>query len=342
STSTECKLHEIRIMAMGPFLLSGFPGLEDSHPVISILFCVLYLIALMGNITILVVIKVERSLHTPMYFFLSMLAASDLGICATTLPTLLKLFWFNVREIDFDACLIQMFFIHVFSLMESGILLTMAFDRYVAISNPLRYTTVLTDSTIAKIGVGLLLRAVAVIFPGPFLIKRLRFCKANVLSHSYCLHPDIIKLSCSDHRINSIYGLIIILITFGVDSVLILLSYLKILITVLGIASREEQFKLKAFNTCASHICAVFILYVPMIGLSLVHCFAKHSSPFFHMNIANIYLLVPTVLNSIIYSIKTKQIRQGFLRVLSRKRIVYCFDLCIHFLHSKDNLFRIS
>ncbi|XP_019305067.2 olfactory receptor 51G2-like [Panthera pardus] len=294
-----------------PFLLSGFPGLEDSHPVISILFCVLYLIALMGNVTILVVIKVERPLHTPMYFFLSMLAASDLGICATTLPTLLKLFWFNVREIDFDACLIQMFFIHVFSLMESGILLTMAFDRYVAISNPLRYTTVLTDSTIVKIGVGLLLRAVAAIFPGPFLIKRLRFCKANVLSHSYCLHPDIIKLSCSDHRINSIYGLIIILITFSVDSVLILLSYLKILITVLGIASREEQFK--ALNTCVSHICAVLLVYVPMLGVSIIHRFGKHVPSMVHIVMGYIYLLIPPVLNPVVYCVKTREIRTRIL-----------------------------
>ncbi|XP_010988950.3 olfactory receptor 52Z1P [Camelus dromedarius] len=209
-----------------PFLLTGFPGLEDSHPVISILFCALYPIALMGNTTILVFIQVEESLHAPMYLFLSMLAASDLGLCAATLSTLLKLFWFDILEIDF-ACLIQMFFIHVFSLMKSGILLTMAFERYVAISNPLRYTTILTNSTIAK--------------------------------------TDIIKLSCSDHRMNSSYGLIILLTTFGVDSVLILLSYLKILVTVLGIASREEQFK--ALNTCVSHICAVLLVYIPIMDL---------------------------------------------------------------------------
>ncbi|XP_048217191.1 olfactory receptor 51L1-like [Perognathus longimembris pacificus] len=294
-----------------PFLLTGFPGLESSHKVISILFCALYIIALMGNSTIIVVIWVEPSLHTPMYFFLSMLAASDLGLCATTLPTLLGLFWFNVREINFDACLVQMFFIHVFSLMESGILLTMAFDRYVAISNPLRYSAILTNATIAKIGVGLLLRAVAVILPGPFLIKRLRFCEANVLSHSYCLHPDIIKLSCSDHRINSIYGLIIILITFGMDSALILLSYLKILITVLGIASRIEQFK--ALNTCVSHICAVLLVYVPMLGVSIIHRFGKHVPSVVHIIMGFVYLLVPPVLNPVVYCIKTQEIRTRIL-----------------------------
>nr|XP_003421504.1 olfactory receptor 51L1-like [Loxodonta africana] len=294
-----------------PFLLTGFPGLEASHPVISILFCSLYLIALLGNCTILVVIQVEESLHAPMYLFLSMLAASDLGLCASTLPTLLKLFWFNVPEIEFDACLTQMFFIHVFSLMESGILLAMAFDRFVAISNPLRYTTILTKVTIVKIGVGLLIRAVAVIFPGPFLLKKLKFCKANVLSHSYCLHPDIIKLSCSDHRINSIYGLIIILITFGLDSLFILLSYLKILITVLGIASWEEQFK--ALNTCVSHICAVLLVYVPMLGVSIIHRFGKHVPAVVHIIMGYVYLLVPPVLNPVVYCIKTREIRTRIL-----------------------------
>ncbi|XP_058162408.1 olfactory receptor 51I2-like [Dasypus novemcinctus] len=297
--------------AYRPFLLTGFPGLEAFHPVISILFCVLYLIALIGNSAILVVIRVEESLHAPMYLFLSMLAASDLGLCAATLPTLLKLFWFNVREINFDACLIQMFFIHVFSLMESGILFTMAFDRYAAISNPLRYTTILTNATIAKIGVGLVTRAVAVILPGPFLIKRIKFCKANVLSHSYCLHPDIIKLSCSDRRISSICGLIIFLITFGMDSVLILLSYLKILTTVLHIASQEEQFK--ALSTCVSHICAVLLVYVPMLGVSTIHRFGKHVPPVVHIIMGYVYLLVPPVLNPIVYCIKTQEIRTRIL-----------------------------
>ncbi|XP_068964956.1 olfactory receptor 51L1-like [Petaurus breviceps papuanus] len=303
--------------AFRPLLLTGFPGLESSHPQISVLFCILYLIAIVGNSLILVVIWQEQSLHEPMYYFLSMLAASDLGLCATTLPTLLKLFWLNARQIAFDVCLVQMFFIHVFSLMESGILLTMAFDRYVAISNPLHYTNILTNTTIVKIGFGLMLRATAVILPGPFLIKRLRFCKANVLSHSYCLHPDIIKLSCSDHRINSIYGLIIILITFGLDAVLILLSYLRILVTVLGIASHEEQ--LKAFNTCVSHICAVLMVYIPMLGVSIIHLFGKHIPPVIHIIMGYVYLLVPPVLNPIVYCIKTREIRARILRLCRTK-----------------------
>ncbi|XP_074071863.1 olfactory receptor 51I2-like [Macrotis lagotis] len=303
--------------AFRSFLLTGFPGLETAHPQISVLVCVLYLIAIVGYSLILVVIWQSQSLHEPMNYFLSMSAASDLGICATTLPTLLKLFWLNAHQIAFDSCLVQMFFIHVFSLMESGILLTMAFDRYVAISNPLHYASILTSSTIIKIGFGLILRATAVILPIPFLIKRLKFCKANVLSHSYCLHLDIIKLSCSDHHINSIYGLILLIITFGLDSVLILLSYLRILITVLGIVSHEEQ--LKALNTCVSHICAVLLISIPMLGVCIIHCFGNHVPPVIHIIMGYVYLLVPTVLNTIVYCIKTREIRTCILRLCQTK-----------------------
>ncbi|XP_038615675.1 olfactory receptor 51L1-like [Tachyglossus aculeatus] len=300
-----------------PFLLTGFLGLESAHHWISTLFFMFYLIAIMGNSTILVVIKMERSLHQPMHLFLSLLAISDLGLCTTTLPTLLKLSWLDDREVGFDACLVQMFFIHVFSLIESGILLTMAFNRFIAISRPLRYRAILTQSTIAKIGIGIALRAVAVILPGPILIKRLKFCKANVLSHAYCLHPDIIKLACSDHRISSIYGLIVVLITFGVDSTLILLSYLKILTTVFKLASAQQR--RRALDTCVSHILAVLLLYVPMLGVSIIHRFAKRIPPVIHTIMGYVYLLVPPVLNPIIYCIKTREIRIHLLKLFSRK-----------------------
>ncbi|XP_049636551.1 olfactory receptor 51L1-like [Suncus etruscus] len=299
-----------------PLLLSGFSGLEAYYPQISIIFCVLYIIAIMSNSTILILICLEESLHEPMYFFLSMLAVSDLGLCATTLPTILKVFWFSSREIHFDSCLAQMYFIHIFSMMESGILLAMAFDRYVAISNPLRYITILSNSTIVKISIGFVLRAVIVLIPAPVLIKQLKFCEANVLSHSYCLHPDIIKLSCSDHRLNSFLGLTVIIITFGFDSVLILLSYVKILATVFSIASQEER--VKALNTCVSHICAVLLVYVPMLGVSIIHRFGKHVPPVVHVIMGYVYLLVPPVFNPVVYCIKTHEIRIRLLNIFKK------------------------
>uniref|UniRef100_UPI003753E865 consOR51 n=1 Tax=synthetic construct TaxID=32630 RepID=UPI003753E865 len=301
------------------FLLTGIPGLEAAHIWISIPFCFMYLIAILGNGTILFIIRTEPSLHEPMYYFLSMLAATDLGLSLSTLPTVLGIFWFNAREISFNACFAQMFFIHGFSFMESSVLLAMAFDRFVAICNPLRYASILTNTRVAKIGLAILTRSFLLILPLPFLLKRLPYCHSNVLSHSYCLHQDVMKLACADIRFNSIYGLFVVLSTMGLDSLLILFSYILILKTVLGIASREER--LKALNTCVSHICAVLVFYVPMIGLSLVHRFGKHVPPVVHVLMANVYLLVPPVMNPIIYSVKTKQIRKRILRLFSLKKI---------------------
>ncbi|XP_055972378.1 olfactory receptor 51I2-like [Sorex fumeus] len=301
------------------FYLIGIPGFEDFHQIISIPFCMLYLIGIVGNSTILHVIHTDKSLHEPMYYFLSMLALIDMGMSISTLPTVLRILWFDAREIEMNTCIVQMYFIHTFSLMESAMLLAMAFDRYVAICDPLRYSSKLTPKRIVYIGIITVIRCSIV---APVVIARIptfSFCRSHVLSHSFCLHPDVIRLACSDISFNVLYGVFIIVSYWGVDSLGIFISYAFILHSVLGIAS--EGGKLKALNTCVSHICAVLILYVPMIGLSLVHRFAKHSSPIIHITMANVYLLVPPVLNPIIYSIKTKKIRQGFLRILSVKKI---------------------
>ncbi|XP_003421581.2 olfactory receptor 51H1-like [Loxodonta africana] len=299
------------------FILTGIPGMPDKNPWMAFALGFLYTLTLLGNGTILAVTKVDQSLHEPMYYFLSILALTDVSLSMSTLPTMLSIFWFNAPEIAFDACITQMFFIHGFGVVESGVLVSMAFDRFVAIRNPLRYVSILTQGVITKIGITVLARAVCVVFPVPFLIKRLPFCHSNVLSHPYCLHQDAMRLACASTRINSLYGLIIVIFTLGWDALIILFSYVLILQTVLGIASRAERFK--TLNTCLSHICAVLLFYVPLIGVTMVHRFGKHLSPVVHTLMANIYLLLPPVMNPIVYSVKTKQIRRRIIQVFQRK-----------------------
>uniref|UniRef100_A0A8C3YAU6 Olfactory receptor n=1 Tax=Catagonus wagneri TaxID=51154 RepID=A0A8C3YAU6_9CETA len=300
------------------FILTGIPGMPDKNLWMAFPLGFLYTLTLLGNGTILAVIKVDKSLHEPMYHFLSILALTDVSLSMSTLPSMLSIFWFNAPEIPFDACITQMFFIHGFGVVESGVLVSMAFDRFVAIRDPLRYASILTHGVISKIGVTVLTRAVCVVFPVPFLIKRLPFCRSNVLSHSYCLHQDAMRLACTSTRVNSLYGLIIVIFTLGLDALIILLSYVLILKTVLSIASRTER--LKALNTCLSHICAVLLFYVPLIGVTMIHRFGKHLSPVVHALMANIYLLLPPVLNPIVYSVKTKQIRRRIIHVFQRTR----------------------
>ncbi|XP_028745002.1 olfactory receptor 51F2-like [Peromyscus leucopus] len=295
------------------FFLTGIPGLETSQTWISIPFCCLYAIAISGNSMILFVIITESSLHEPMYYFLSMLSFTDLGLCLSTLVTVLGIFWFNVREISFDACIGQMFFIHSFTFMESSVLLVMAFDRFIAIWNPLRYAVILTNSRIIAVGFAIVIRGTTALVPLLLLLKRLSFCRSHVLHHSYCFYTDVMKLSCSDTKVNSAFGLTLVICYAGLDSVLILLSYVLIIHSVLCIASKEER--KKAFGTCVSHLSAVAIFYIPMISVSLVHRFARNAPPFVHALIANVYLLIPPVMNPIIYSVKTKQIRKAMLKV---------------------------
>ncbi|XP_049636317.1 olfactory receptor 51F2-like [Suncus etruscus] len=299
------------------FYLTGVPGLEFAHVWISVPFCCLYITALSGNGIILFIIITESSLHEPMYYFLSMLSTTDLGLCISTLVTMLGIFWFNARQITFHACVTQMFFMQLFTVMESSVLLAMAFDRFIAICNPLRYATILTDSIIIKVWFAILVRGTVVLLPLVLLLKRLSFCQSHVLHHSYCFHPDIIQLSCTDNKINSVLGLTALIVTAGVDSIFILLSYILIIKTILSIASPEERHK--AFSTCISHIGAVAIFYIPLISLCFVHRFGKSAPPFVHTLMANAYLLIPPVMNPIIYSVKTKQIRKAIKKVLLSK-----------------------
>ncbi|XP_062950980.1 olfactory receptor 51G2-like [Cynocephalus volans] len=300
------------------FLVTGIPGLEAVHIWISIPFCAMFFITLVGNMTIMTVIWRERTLHVPMYLFLAMLAASDLGLSLFTFPTMLRIFWLDARELTFTACFTQMFFIHTFQDFESAIILAMAFDRYVAISHPLHYSSILTNSVIARIGLAIVMRAMIAQVLLPILLRRLCFCHSNVLSHSYCLHPDILKLSCSNTRINSVFGLFMVLSNMGVDFLLILLSYVLILKSVLITASHGGR--LKALNTCMSHVSAVIIFFPPMICLSMLHRSGRRLPTQAHVTIANMHFLIPPVMNPIVYVLKTKQMQDKILRFFIKRR----------------------
>ncbi|XP_077197187.1 olfactory receptor 52K1-like [Paroedura picta] len=299
------------------FFLSGVPGLEIFHVWISIPFCSMFTIAILGNTLLLYVIKTDATLHKPMFSFLSMLASIDLVLSLTTMPKTLCIFWFRAREISLDACLVQMFFLHTFVIMESTVLLAMAFDRYVAICQPLRYNTILTRSLIVKFGLMTLARGVLLVSPLPFLLRWLPYCGSHIISHCFCEHMALVRLACCSTRFNNIYGIIVALLVVFLDLTFIGLSYAKILRTVFSLASKEEQ--LKAFGTCISHLCAILVFYTPAILSSIIHRFGHHIAPHIHILLTNSYLLFPPMMNPIIYGVKTKQIRDRVLHLFHRK-----------------------
>ncbi|XP_067409143.1 olfactory receptor 51G2-like [Emydura macquarii macquarii] len=295
------------------FLLTGIPGQEDIHVWISIPFCLMYVISIIGNSVLLFIIKTDPTLHDPMYIFLSMLAVTDLGLSLSTLPTTLGIYWFQSREISHDACFAQLFFIHLLTLMESSVLLSMAFDRFVAICNPLRYASILTLPRIAKMGLVCLLRGVTLMLPLPILLKQHRYCKKSILSNSYCLHQEVMTMACSDFRVNIIYGLFLIVSSKGLDFLLIVLSYVMIFKSVMSTACHGKR--LKALNTCVSHVCVVFLFYTPDIALAVIYRFIKNYSPILPIVLGNVYMLVPPVMNPIVYSVKIREIRVRIIRV---------------------------
>ncbi|KFO36049.1 Olfactory receptor 51V1 [Fukomys damarensis] len=271
----------------------------------------------LGNCMVLHMIRTEPSLHEPMFYFLAMLALTDLFMGLSTVHTVLGVLWGFTEEISLDSCIAQSYFIHGLSLMESSVLLTMSFDRYIAICNPLRYSSILTHDNIRKIGIIILCRSLLLISPAIIRLKFLNYCRPHILSHSFCLHQDLIQMACSDIHFNSFYALALVVSIFLLDAVLILISYILILHVVLAIASRKER--MKSLQTCVSHICAVLVFYIPIIGLTMVHRFGKHLSPLVHVLMGNIYILFPPLMNPIIYSIKTQQIRRRVQRLFYLK-----------------------
>ncbi|XP_020823588.1 olfactory receptor 52H1-like isoform X2 [Phascolarctos cinereus] len=299
------------------FFLVGIPGLEQFHIWIGIPFCIIYLVAVVGNSILLYLIIVERSLHEPMFFFLSLLAFTDLVLSTAGVPKTLSIFWLGAREITFTGCLTQMFFLHYSFVLDSAILLAMAFDRYVAICSPLRYTTILTPRAITKIIVGICFRSFCIILPDVFLLKRLPFCQTRIIPHTYCEHIGVARLSCADISINIWYGFAVPIMTVISDVILIAVSYTLILHAVFHLPSHAAR--QKALGTCGSHVCVILMFYTPAFFSILAHRFGHNVPRTFHIMFANLYIVIPPALNPIVYGVKTKKIRDKVVILILRR-----------------------
>ncbi|XP_007533549.1 olfactory receptor 52A1-like [Erinaceus europaeus] len=298
------------------FTLRGIPGLESVQCWIGIPFFAMYLIAIIGNSLLLIIIKTEHSLHEPMYIFLGMLAVTDIALATSIVPKMLGVFWFHVPEIHFNSCLFQMWLIHTFQCTESGILLAMALDRYVAICYPLRHATIFTHQVITQIGAVVTLRAGLLMIPCLVLIKcRYKYYHTTVISHSYCEHMAIVKLAVGNVQINKIYGLFVAFIVAGFDIIFITLSYIQIFTTVFRLPQKEAR--IKSFNTCIAHICVFLQLYFLSFFSFFTHRFGSHIPTYIHILFSSFYLLVPPFLNPLVYGAKTKQIRIHVLKIFS-------------------------
>ncbi|KAM9602306.1 olfactory receptor 52B2-like [Morphnus guianensis] len=296
------------------FILVGIPGMEKSHTWISIPVCMMYSAALLGNSVLLLTIVKERSLHEPMYIFLCMLAVCDLLLSTATVPKTLSILWSLSTQISFSGCLAQMFSIYFVFVAESAVLLAMAFDRYMAICDPLRYMTILTRSVVGKVGVVALIRSFCIMFPPIFLLKRLPYCGHNVMPHTYCEHIGVARLACADISVNIWYGVAAGFLSAGLDAILIVVSYALIFRCLWGLPSPRAS--PKALHTCGSHLCVIAMFYTPAFFSFLAHRFGQRVPQHVLISLANLYVVVPPMLNPIIYGVRTRQIWEHVAHLL--------------------------
>lgn len=272
----------------------------------------MYTTALLGNTLIMAVICTDSTLQEPMYCFLCVLAAVDIVMASSVVPKMVSIFSSGDGSIGFSACFTQMFFVHAATAVETGLLLAMAFDRYVAICKPLHYTRILTPKVTLALCLTVTVRAVLTMTPLSFLIIHLPFCDSNVVPHSYCEHMAVAKLACADPLPSSLYSLLSSCIIVGSDVVFIAASYTLILRAVFGLSSKKAQWK--ALSTCGSHVVVMALYYLPGVYIAWV---GKGIVPLHtQVLLADLYLIIPPTLNPIIYGIRTKQIRERMWTLL--------------------------
>ncbi|XP_007934930.1 olfactory receptor 1J4-like [Orycteropus afer afer] len=297
--------------SVSEFLLLGLPVRPEQQGMFFALFLGMYLITVLGNLLIILLIRLDPRLHTPMYFFLSHLALTDVSFSSVTVPKMLINMQTQDQSIPYSGCIAQMYFFIFFTDLDNFLLTSMAYDRYVAICHPLHYTTIMTE------GLCTLLVAVSWIFScasalsHTLLLAHLSFCAHNTIPHFFCDLASLVKLSCSDTSLNDMVIFTVGVAVITLPLICILISYGRIGATILKVPSTKGI--CKALSTCGSHLSVVYLYYGAIIGLY----FFPSSS---HSNdkdiIASVtYTVVTPLLNPFIYSLRNKDMKGALERL---------------------------
>ncbi|XP_031546948.2 olfactory receptor 5AK2-like [Vicugna pacos] len=289
------------------FILLGFAGQHKSWHVLFVVFLVIYVVILVGSIGMILLIKIQSSLHTPMYFFLQHLAFVDLCYASAITPKMLQNFVSTKQSISFIGCMVQLLVYGIFITSDSYILATMAVDRYVAICNPLHYATVMSQRVCIQLIVGSYFMGFLNACVNVSFTSSLNFCKSNKINHFFCDIPPILALSCSSVSFNAILLAASVGFNLMFTVLVIIFSYLFILAAILKISSAAGR--KKAFSTCASHLTAVSIFYGTLSYMYLHHSTVESQE---QEKMASVFygVMIP-MLNPLIYSLRNQDVREA-------------------------------
>ncbi|XP_072487941.1 olfactory receptor 1J4-like [Notamacropus eugenii] len=296
------------------FLLLGLPIRPQQQGLFYLLFLSMYLTTLFGNLLIILLIRLDSHLHTPMYFFLSHLAFTDLCVSSVTTPKMLINMQTGSQTISYNGCISQIYFFILFADLDNLLLTAMAYDRYVAICHPLHYTTLMSKELCILLVVGSWTVNFAYALTNTLPLAQLSFCADNTIAHYFCDVAALLKLSCSDISLNEL-----LIFTVGVAIIIapltcVLVSYIRILSTILTMSSTKGI--CKALSTCGSHLSVVSLYYGTIIGQYFFP--SSRNSNIKDIIFSMMYTVVTPMLNPFIYSLRNREINKALQKVLSR------------------------
>ncbi|KAM3924548.1 olfactory receptor 11H4-like [Leptodactylus fuscus] len=296
------------------FFLVGFQGSQLLRNLLFLLFFILYNLTLCGNLLIITLVSSSKILHTPMYFFISQLSISDILLTTNIVPNLLHILLNNGAAITFVGCFIQFYFFASSETSECFLLTVMSYDRYVAICNPLRYTSIMTNTFCIKSVSICWLLGFSISFVTTITPSKLYFCGPDIIDHVFCDLVPLLELACSDTtfvllEINGLGAPIIL-----TSTIIIVVSYTSIVRAVLRISSSTGR--QKAFSTCSSHLIVVSIFYGSMFIVYVVP--TKGQSSTVSKILPLLYTVFTPLINPIIYSLRNKDIKKVIQERLCR------------------------
>ncbi|XP_028359909.1 olfactory receptor 1052-like [Phyllostomus discolor] len=305
------------------FLLVGLTEDPNLQIPLFLFFTLIYFMTLVGNWGMIALIRVNAQLHTPMYFFLSNLSFCDICYSTVFAPKMLVNFLSKHKSSTFSGCVLQSFFFVVYVTTEGILLSMMAYDRYVAIANPLLYTAIMTQRVCIQMVLASYLGGLINALTHTIGLLQLDFCGPNIVNHYFCDIPPLLKLSCSDARNNEMLLLIFSGIIAVFTFIIIMVSYSRIIIAIRRIHSAEGR--CKAFSTCASHLTAVTLLF-GSVTFSYMQPSSQYSLEQEKVS-AVFYTLVIPLLNPLIYSLRNKDVKDAAKRSICGKELQLPFFL---------------